>query len=65
LAWWFWITNQNNEIARRRLSICSRGELRKAFVCGVCYCPLQAKARLNDEICPHPKGDKWESYLQK
>jgi hypothetical protein len=30
-------------------------------VCSVCTCPLQMKARLLDEACPHPNGDKWKS----
>jgi hypothetical protein len=65
LAWWFWITNRNDEIARKRLSVCAGCDKRKWFVCGVCGCVLQAKARDLTETCPHPKGDKWESYLQK
>lgn len=59
LAWWFWITNRNDEVARQRLKVCAGCELRRWFVCGECGCPLQAKARLLDEECPHPNGNKW------
>jgi hypothetical protein len=60
IAWWFWITNRNDEVARRRLKICAKCEKRKWFVCGICYCPLQTKARLLDSECPHPDGNKWK-----
>lgn len=60
LGWWFWITNRNEELVRKRLLICTHCELRKGLVCGVCFCPLQTKARLEDEYCPHPDGDKWK-----
>lgn len=59
-AWWFFLTNRNNELARKRLKICSECEMRKWFVCSVCNCPLNMKARIPDEQCPHPLGDKWE-----
>jgi hypothetical protein len=59
LAWWYWITNRNNKLAQERLKICSGCELREWFVCGVCGCPLDTKARLEDEKCPHPDGNKW------
>ncbi len=60
LAWWYMLTNWNNELARKRLAICTKCELRKGFFCGVCGCVLNAKARLEDESCPHPDGDKWK-----
>ena len=59
LAWWFWFTNRNDEVARQRLKICSMCEKMKWGICKVCGCPLQTKARLLDEICPHPDGNKW------
>lgn len=52
LGWWFWITNRNNKLAQARLSICSECEDRKGVVCSICWCPLQAKARVFDEECP-------------
>lgn len=60
LGWYYYFTNKNDLLARRRLSICVDCELRKWFVCGECTCPLQMKARIEDETCPHPKGDKWK-----
>jgi hypothetical protein len=41
--------------------ICAKCDKRKWFVCSVCTCPLQMKARLLDEICPHPNGNKWKT----
>lgn len=55
LGWYYWITNRNNELARKRLAICASCEFRKWFVCGECFCPLQSKARSDDDC---PKG-KW------
>jgi hypothetical protein len=52
IAWYFWLTNRNDEIAQKRLKVCSGCKFRKGFLCGVCMCPLQAKARLLDEECP-------------
>lgn len=60
LGWWYWITNQNNELARKRLAICVECELYKWFVCTACGCPGQTKARIESEECPHPLGDKWK-----
>ncbi len=60
LGWWYWITNANNTMAKERLKICTHCELRKGLVCGECGCVLQAKARLADDECPHPDGDKWK-----
>lgn len=51
LGWFFWITNRNNELAQKRLKICAGCDQRKWFMCGNCFCPLQAKARSNDH-CP-------------
>jgi hypothetical protein len=61
LAWWFWITNRNNELAKSRLVICAGCDKRRWVVCGVCGCPLQTKARLEEEECPHPSGNKWKN----
>lgn len=67
LGWWFLITNRNNELAKKRLKICVSCELRKGMVCGVCFCPLSAKARIPEEQCPHPTElNKWEpSYWER
>lgn len=59
LGWWFLVTNQNNPIAKYRLKICSKCELREGILCSVCGCALVAKARLTgnwDDGCP---VDKW------
>jgi len=64
LGWYFWVTNRNNKLAQERLKICADCELRKGFVCGVCFCPLNAKARIPEEECPHPAElNKWESSM--
>jgi hypothetical protein len=52
IAWYFWLTNRNDELARQRLKICSGCSYRKWFVCSQCGCPLQAKTRLFEEECP-------------
>jgi len=52
LAWWYWITNKNNELAQERLVYCAVCPHRKGFTCGVCSCVLKAKARLPEETCP-------------
>ena len=59
LGWWYWITNHNNAMAKERLEICAHCELRKGLICSECGCVLQAKARLEEEECPDPKGRKW------
>lgn len=59
IAWYYFLTNRNNALAQKRLKICSECERRIWFVCGVCGCPLNAKARLPDEPCEHPDGNKW------
>lgn len=60
LSWWFLLTNRNNELAKHRLKICAGCDKRKWIACGICFCPLQSKARLEEEDCPHPDGDKWK-----
>jgi hypothetical protein len=52
MAWWFWLTNRNDEVAQTRLKVCAGCNFRKWGVCTVCGCALQAKARLLDEECP-------------
>lgn len=62
IGWWFWVTNRNNKLARERLAICAKCELRKGFVCGVCFCPLIAKARLTgpfDDGCSDTNNQRW------
>lgn len=58
LGWWFWITNQHNELAQERLAICAPCIHRKGVVCGLCFCPLQQKARVEDEKCDAGKWKK-------
>lgn len=61
LGWWFWVTNRNNELARKRLAKCSMCYFRNGMTCGICHCVLQAKARIEGEECPKgkwPVGDK-------
>lgn len=57
IGWWFWITNQYRFIAQDRLKVCAKCIHRKGFLCGLCGCVLQAKARLIDEKCP---ANKWK-----
>lgn len=52
LGWWYWITNQNNELARKRLAHCLYCPFREGLICGECGCNLQAKTRLPEEECP-------------
>ncbi len=52
LGWWYWITNRNNELAKKRLDYCLHCPFRVGVTCGECGCLLQAKARLEEETCP-------------
>lgn len=63
LAWWYWVSNRNNELAAERLKTCSICPKRIWFVCGECGCALQAKARDKNEKCPHPWGDLWADHI--
>jgi len=56
IGWYYFLTNQKNEVAKRRLSICVDCVHMKAGMCSLCGCLLQAKARIEDEICP---ANKW------
>jgi hypothetical protein len=60
LAWYYWITSRNNDLARKRLKHCAACELLKWGVCTQCGCPVQTKSRLEDAECPHPNGNKWK-----
>lgn len=55
LGWWYWVTNQNNKLARERLKICLKCSDRKGGICNLCGCFLNAKARLHEEECPIQK----------
>lgn len=55
LGWGYWITNRNNELARKRLAVCVNCEFYKWFVCTQCGCPGQTKARIPEEFCPKYK----------
>lgn len=65
LGWWFWVTNQNDYMARRRLKNCIPCPERDGMVCGICSCVLQAKARIPHEKCPLYKwpGDRVQMDL--
>lgn len=56
LGWWFYLTNQKNELAQRRLKICTDCSSRKGMTCNLCGCNLNAKARVEEDECPL---DKW------
>lgn len=60
LGWWYYLTNKNNVLARRRLSICVDCELLKWGLCTGCGCVAKVKATIEEEYCPHPEGDKWK-----
>lgn len=46
-------------MAKYRLQFCFDCELRRGVFCGECGCELHAKSEIEDEKCPHPKGNKW------
>lgn len=52
MGWWYFLTNQKNEVAQKRLSICVECPYMQSGVCGKCGCVLQAKARIEEEECP-------------
>jgi hypothetical protein len=62
-AWWLWITNRNNKLAKARLKICSPCDKMKWGVCKICGCPIQTKIRLYDESCPLKKWSARENDL--
>ena len=62
LGWYFLLTNRNNQVAKYRLSICAKCEFRVGIVCGICSCPLIAKARLTgsfDDGCSDTENQRW------
>jgi len=59
-AWWYLFKGLNKDLREDRLSICQTCDKRKGFVCGVCLCPLIAKASDEENECPHPEGNKWK-----
>lgn len=52
LGWWFFITNRNNDLAKKRLDVCVYCPYRVGVTCGECGCFLQAKTRVPEETCP-------------
>ena len=46
-----------------RVRVCQKCEdnnwIGRRLICKFCGCFIPAKARVPDEKCPHPKGDKW------
>jgi len=54
----------SEEEKERRLKICKScdeiGEFLGKQRCNVCLCFVDAKTKLVDQDCPHPKGSKWQ-----
>jgi hypothetical protein len=55
MGWYYFLTNQKNEMARERLMICVDCPKMSKGLCTSCGCVLQAKARIEEEICPMHK----------
>jgi hypothetical protein len=55
----------SEEIKEYRLKMCKEcdqiSETLGKISCKQCGCFLEAKAKLVDQSCPHPKGNKWEN----
>lgn len=49
-------------MATNRLVECSFCEHRIGSTCGICGCLISLKARLEDEQCPDPEGNRWEKF---
>lgn len=54
-GWWRKILNRNQSLAEYRLNICKQCPYKENIlgqdVCGLCGCVLDAKVRVEDEIC--------------
>ena len=54
-GWWRKLFKKNNELAEKRLAICKECPHRivsgLSSWCDICGCELDAKARVEDEIC--------------
>lgn len=60
-GWYYKIFNKNQELAKKRISICSECSHREYIemigdICAECGCVLEAKARVQDEYC---ELNKW------
>ena len=59
-GWRLWLKSDKatNDMARQRQAICDpcQHRIKSLNVCGECGCFLSAKARVQDEQCPH---DYW------
>ncbi len=60
-GWYFKIFNKNEQLARKRISICKKCNSLEHIeiigdICGECGCVLEAKARVQDEKC---ELNKW------
>lgn len=56
VGWYNWLFKKNNDLAKRRLSICANCESRVLLtkheaICSECGCLLSAKSRVKDEKC--------------
>lgn len=54
----------SEEDKNKRLETCDSCENLEEFFtkkrCSICLCFVDAKAALNDQVCPHPSGNKWQ-----
>jgi hypothetical protein len=60
MGWYYFITNQKNDLARKRLKICVECPRMSRGVCTYCGCVLQAKARILEETCP---ASRWPDEI--
>lgn len=74
-AFFNWVFGRGNDISSERMKICNKCELidksgKKCVIsgtqpcCGVCGCSLTLLTRSFDSECPHPKGNKWKTYVK-
>lgn len=60
-GWYFYIFNKNEQLAKKRITICKKCHSRTHIdrvgdICDECGCVLEAKARVKDEQC---ELNKW------
>ncbi len=55
IGWYRKLFHKNNELAKKRLAICDKCPHKmkagKSSWCDICGCELDAKARVEEEIC--------------
>lgn len=60
IGWYRKLTNKNKNLAEYRLNICKKCPYRKKIlnedICDLCGCILDAKVRVENEIC---YDDRW------